>query len=108
MPKKYLYEIRLTRGARNPNFPQWLLNLDGLRYISSDRMGPAGGTCLVISQHDAQTVHMLASSGFDTQARETDVTVAEVTRASLNDDLGHLNENVATLCKPLSDFPNLK
>ena len=105
---KHLYEVTLNRGRNNRNYFPFLSNMGTLRGKGPD-FGGINNVCLVAHHLDAKTLHLLCTEGFD--GGESDLTVVEITRDSLDDEQGHhriYTDLIENYFLPYGTFPKVK
>lgn len=104
---KYLYLVTLNRGRSNPEHSTFYENVMRLNGKSPD-FGGINNACVISHHMDADTVLILCSDGIDD---ESQVTIEEISKSSLNDPSGHhrlFTSLVDNYFLPHGKYPNIK
>jgi hypothetical protein len=80
----YLYAVRLSMGSSNNNFSTFLVNVSDMSAEPTDR-GGITSLCVIRSWDSAENVKTRCIRNFKGKSAAKDVTVEEITDATLND-----------------------
>lgn len=102
---KYLYEVSIKSGKNNPDFYTFLNNVQNL-YAKAPDFGGIQNICLIGHSKNSAIVQMLCSEGMK---NEEDVTVEEITRNTIENDIHHIYLDTIRNCfLPYDDYINIK
>lgn len=104
---KFIYEVCLKRGKSNPDYFTFYKNISALNAKAPD-FGGINNMCIIGHHIDANTLQMLCSDGIK---KESDVTVEEITKESLDEDSGHHKlhtDIVKNYYLPYDTYPNIE
>lgn len=102
----YLYEVKILRGMRHPEFATFKENVDRFNPKIPD-FGGLNNLCVISHHVDKLTVHLLCT---ENMKNRDDVEVNEITEESLNDEeSGHkiYLDLIENYFLPYGTYPNL-
>lgn len=103
----YLYEVRLERGRSNPEHQTFYENVMKLGAKEPD-FGGINNMCIIRHHMDVVTIQILCSSNLK---KESEVTVEEITRNTLDVDNGKHKMHTNIVEKyflPHHKYPNIE
>ena len=105
---KHIYVVSLKGGRSHSSYSTFYTNVSGDLNAQTSDYGAINNICLISHRQDADTIHMLCSDGIK---KKNDVTVEEITKATLSDNSSHHRVHAEFIEKYYlrhDTYPNIK